>query len=430
MSIMNLDNLHNLFRRCSHLYAWLATSLVAVTSAPTLGAADQPRFDQVPGVVVNHRPASSRTYLGSPGIAVWTNGSYVVSHDFFGPATQENRVAVFSSEDRGQTWHPLTEFEGGFWCSLFVHRGALYLLGSSRGNGEAVIRRSTDGGRTWTAPKDAQSGLLLAGAKYHGAPVPVVVHKGRIWRAMEDVMGPPGWGKAFRAFMLSAPEDSDLLVATNWTQSNVVGSDPSLLGGKFGGWLEGNAVVAPDGGIVNVLRADYRAVPEKAAILRASADGKRLTFDPASGFIAFPGGCKKFTIRFDSVTRRYWSLANYTLPKHAGGNIERTRNTLALTSSPDLRSWTVNCILLYHPDVVHVGFQYADWQFDGDDLIAAIRTAYDDGLGGAGGCHDANFITFQRFRCFRELTLADSAPTPVATEKENSTTKPTPHERN
>ena len=408
----SLKDVLGLIYRCS-LSSWTALSLVCAVLAPALGAADQSRFDKVPGVVVNHRPASSRTYLGSPSIAVWTNGNYVVSHDFFGPATEENRVAVFSSEDCGRTWRGLAEFEGGFWCSLFAHRGALYLLGSSHGNGEAVIRRSTDGGRTWTVPKDAQSGLLLAGAKYHGAPVPVVVHNGRIWRAMEDVMGPPGWGKAFRAFMLSAPENSDLLVAANWTQSNVVGRDPALLGGKFGGWLEGNAVVAPDGGIVNVLRVDYRALPEKAAILRTSPDGKTLTFDAASGFVDFPGGCKKFTIRLDPITRKYWSLANYTLPRHAAGSIERTRNTLALTSSPDLRSWTVNCILLYHPDVVHAGFQYVDWQFDGDDLIAAIRTAYDDGLGGAGNCHDANFITFQRFSHFRELTLADSVPIPA-----------------
>jgi len=54
---------------------------------------------------------------------------------------------------------------------------------------------------------------------------------------------------------------------------------------------------------------------------------------------------------------------------------------------------------------------YADWQFDGDDLIAAVRTAFDDGQSGAHSNHDANFLTFHRVRNFRRLTLADSTPT-------------------
>ncbi len=37
-------------------------------------------------------------------------------------------------------------------------------------------------------------------------------------------------------------------------------------------------------------------------------------------------------------------------------------------------------------------------------MIALSRTAYDDGLGGAHSQHDANFITFQRFQNFRDLT--------------------------
>jgi hypothetical protein len=50
------------------------------------------------------------------------------------------------------------------------------------------------------------------------------------------------------------------------------------------------------------------------------------------------------------------------------------------------------------------GFQYADWQFDGDDIIAVVRTAFDDGEGGAHTYHDANFLTFHRWKNFRELS--------------------------
>lgn len=356
-----------------------------------------------PGVVIAHSPAPTRQYLGSPSLAILPDGTLVASHDFFGPGTTHDTVHLYGSTDRGEHWRRRAEVRGAFWSSLVVHRGALYLLGTSHQDGDIVIRRSRDGGRTWTEPRDAQSGLLRSDARYHCAPVPVVEHDGRVWRAFEDIMGPGGWGSNFRSFMLSIPADADLLVATNWVTSNRLSRDAAWLRGKFGGWLEGNAVVSPDGRIVNVLRADYRDPDEKAAIIEISRDGLTASFDPETGFVGFPGGCKKFTVRRDPRGGGYWALGNFIPPSQRGGNVERTRNTLALVHSPDLRAWTVRCELLHHPDRVNHGFQYADWQFDGDDLIAVVRTAFDDEYGGAHGCHDANFITFHRWKRFREM---------------------------
>lgn len=367
-----------------------------------------------PGIVVAHSPAPTRQYLGSPSVVILPDGDLVVSHDFFGPGSTRNLVHVYGSKDRGLTWERRSEVRGAFWASLFVHRGALYLFGTSLQDGFVVIRRSNDGGRTWSEPKDSGTGLLLADAKYHCAPVPVVEHAGRLWRAFEDVMGPGGWGSSFRSFMLSAPVDADLLVATNWTASNRLGRDASWLDGKFGGWLEGNAVVTPDGGIANLLRADFREPREKAAVITVSADGRTAAFDPERGFVGFPGGCKKFTVRRDPRTGAYWGLANYIPPSQEGGNVERTRNTLALVHSPNLRDWEVRCVLLHHADRTNHGFQYPDWQFDGDDLVAAVRTAFDDEHGGAHGCHDANFITFHRWTGFRGLRPADGVLDPEA----------------
>ena len=388
----------------------LAASLVAAFIAAA--NAELPPA-HVPGVVIDYIPASTGTYIGSPSIAILPNGDYVASHDHFGPKTKEHEcalTAVFRSADRGKTWKKVSEINGAFWSSLFVHRGALYLLGPNRHHGNILIRRSTDGGGTWTTPTNNTNGLLRDNGEYHCAPMPVIEHAGRLWRAFEWRHPPVAWGINYRAAMLSAPVDADLLNASSWTLAEPLPSDRAWNGGDMGAWLEGNAVVAPDGGIVDILRVQTTSPDEKAAIVHVSADGKKTSFDPATGFVNFPGGAKKFAIRFDPQGKLYWSLANIIPECHRANNAGGIRNTLALTCSPDLTNWTVRCIVLYHPDTAVHGFQYVDWLFDGNDIIVASRTAYDDGRGGAHNFHDANYLTFHRIAGFRRLTMADSVP--------------------
>lgn len=375
----------------------------------------QPVPVRVPGVVITHSPKSTGIYIGSPSLAILPDGRYVASHDEFGPGSTEHvraQTRIFVSEDKGQTWQPVAVVQGQFWSSLFVHRGKLYLLGTWSHYGNLVIRRSDDGGKSWTEPVDQNSGLLAVG-RFHCAPVPVVEHAGRLWRGVEDTTDPRRWGQSFRARVISAPADGDLLRAETWTLSEPLAGHPSWLDGKFGGFLEGNIVVSQRGEIFNILRV---ACPEggKAAVVKVSVDGRRLSFDPSRDFIDFPGGAKKFTIRFDPVSKKYWSLVNWVPPRHRGPPAASVRNTLALISSSDLCTWQIRTILLYYPDPVHHGLQYPDWLFEGDDIIAVIRTAYDDEEGGAHNAHDANYLTFHRFTDFRKLTMEDSAVPPEA----------------
>jgi arylsulfatase A-like enzyme len=379
------------------------------------GAKDE-KGPKPPGVVIDHVPATSNQYVGSPSLAVLPDGELIATHDLFGPGSSKDRTVVFASVNGGKNWERRAEISGQWWSGLFPHKGALYLMGTSKEYGHVVIRRSDDNGRTWTTPKDRDSGLLLDDGKYHTAPVPVVFHQGRVWRGMEDAQGPGGWGSHFRSFLMSAPADADLLKAASWTCSNRLGRDPVWLGGKFGGWLEGNAVVAPDGRVVNLLRVDHPTDDGNAALVTFNEDGTKASFDPEKGFINFPGGAKKFTIRYDPTDKCYWSLTNPVLEQHRGERPGRVRNALALCRSEDLRTWEVRCVLLYHPDVQRHGFQYADWQFDGDDLIAVVRTAFDDAEGGAHNQHDANYLTFHRFGDFRRLTSKDSVPTKAPAE--------------
>jgi hypothetical protein len=98
--------------------------------------------DDVPGVIINHSPARSGRYLGSPSLAILPNGDFVASHDFFGPKANCRTNAttlVFASKDRGETWQQAATLSPSFWGKLFVHRDRLYLLGTGHEYGDVLI---------------------------------------------------------------------------------------------------------------------------------------------------------------------------------------------------------------------------------------------------------------------------------------------------
>lgn len=360
--------------------------------------------------IVSHRRSDTGQYIGSPSLAIMPDGAYVASHDLFGPGSTEwtsGVTLVYRSEDRGHTWRPIARVEPAFWSNLFVHGGALYLFGTTHHHGLLVIRRSDDGGRTWTVPCDETSGLLTACGHYHTAPMPMLVHAGRIWRAVEDAGDGGNWGERYNPMVVSAPAGHDLLKRDGWMFGPPLIQSRSWLGGEFGGWLEGNVVVTPTGGMANLLRVACPA-GEKAALVTLSDDGHGLRFFPERDFVDLPGGATKFTVLREKAGD-YWTLANMVPPRHAcPHNASLVRNTLALLRSTDLRHWELRCVVLYHPDAVRCGFQYVDWLFDGPDIVAVARTGYDDAYGGARKAHDANFMTFHRLADFRAASSADS----------------------
>ncbi len=365
---------------------------------------------EVPGVVIDHAFAEDSLYIGSPSICILPNGNYIATHEYFSAKdlNKSSNTVVFLSTDKGNSWKHISTIQGQIWAKVFTIDSTLYIIGPVSSGEDLVIRKSTDKGYHWTNPIDKYSGRIFNG-RYHTAPTSIVFFNNRIWKAVEDMDGPSDeWGIKFRAMMVSAPLNSNLLQASNWTKTNAMPYKKEYLNGHFGGWLEGNAVVGPDKKVYDILRTDYRESDgEKAAIISVSDDGKKVSFNAHNDFINFPGGCKKFNILYDSISNLYWSLSNYVPDSDKGFNVERTRNTLALIYSKDLRNWTIKGIILHHQDVLKHAFQYVDFQFEGDDMIFVSRTAFDDHKGGANSQHNANYFTFHRIKNFRNYITPD-----------------------
>lgn len=353
-----------------------------------------------PGVVIHNSPAVTHRYVGSPSIVIMPDGTYIASHDYFGNRISE--TFVYRSADRGRSWTRIAELKSLTWASLFNRGKELYLIGVSpkctMGYGDFVIRKSLDQGRTWTEARDEKSGLIRRG-HYHCAPVPIVRHQGRYWRALENMGQAWGWGP-FSALMTSIPVKADLLDAGQWLLSNEVKYNAEWKAGATA-WLEGNAVVSPEGEVKDILRVAY-GPDDVAAMASVSPDGKHLSFQPQTDFIHFPGAAKKFTIRYDKKSRKYWTLSNFVLSKDRydadNGSI---RNTQVLMYSADLKQWCIADTVLTCDRPELYGFQYVDWQFDGKDIIFVSRTAWKDETGNPPRQHDANYLTFHRIRDFR-----------------------------
>jgi len=366
---------------------------------------------------VKYQDPASEIYLGSPSLIRLDNDQLLASHDYFGPNRphdelgRSNRTTVYLSTDKGLNWKRLKDIDGIYWATLFMHRGDVYLLGTSAANASVAILKSTDNGKSWTTPTDGNTGRLFEegsggnAPRYHCAPTPVLEHNGKLYKGFENVADNtlPGM-RGYTAFVISIDIEKDLLQASNWTKSNELSFDGSwdpLGSNPTTGWLEGNAVAGPDGTLWNILRVNSTPFHSRSAMIKIDDDGAKASFTP-DNFITFPGGQCKFVIRQDPTTKLYWAMLNAT------PDVATQRNILELHVSKNLKNWYFAKTLMAdnqgyskEKSIELTGFQYPDWQFDGDDLIYLSRTAYGQNVPRA---HDANRITFGRVEDYKEYT--------------------------
>lgn len=374
---------------------------------------------------IKFMPKESKIYLGSPALLKLPDGALLVTHDYFGPGIlspeQPALTSVYRSEDGGETWSNISQIIGCFWGTLFLHRNEIYLLSVTREYGDLVIRKSTDGGYTWTNPTNEKNGLLLKSGPGHKAPnwhsasaTGVYSYKGRLFKSLEELIVPEEGGDAlwrpdlFSASVISADENSDLLDAASWTRSNSIMMEsqkfpPELnLHIKHGGWLEGNFAEPPEGGLLMLMRVHLAHAFNRIAHIKVSDDGRNITFSHTDGVVEFIGGTSKFNVIYDEKTKCYFSLSHGYL----SDEFEHGRHNLYLVVSEDFKHWRTLKKLLCDDTGLDketarnfTGFQYPDFLIDGEDLLYVVRTAYK----GAHTFHDSNRITFHKERNFRNL---------------------------
>ena len=260
------------------------------------------------------------------------------------------------------------------------------MLGMSCEYGDLLIGVSDDEGATWSPPVRLFSGTNAQERGWHKAPMPIIEHENMLYTAID--YGSWRYG-GHASCIASCASDTDLLDPKNWHMTTPLSFDAQWSGlpeGKMDGLLEGNAVVADDGSIQNILRLQQQQANPSygtAVALRMINRDDPLEFESA---FCFPlGASSKFVIQ--KMKNTYVAIGNEPHMLEAPG----ARNLLSVAVSNNLRDWEIVERVVDGRDYDYrkVAFQYPDMALVGADLIILSRTSW----GGASTFHDSNMIT-------------------------------------
>lgn len=360
------------------------------------------------GTVVNYLHPNDQAYcfsghfLCSPSLLRHPDGYLLSSMDIFDRFHPQNLTMIFRSDDDGKTWYYVCDLMPCFWGKLFLHKGEVYMLACSTQHGDLLIGKSPDGGMHFDAPVVLLrgSGGRAAMDGYHKNPQPVLHCNGRLYETLEWGCSESGAHKArydYAAMVMSCDENDDLLNPASWSFTEPVVFDPQ--------WspelkhfapntrtLEGCMVVDPEGRLLNIMRFE-------------NSEGKTIVYEvdrenPEAPLkylrcMDFPANRTKFEIKYDAVSKNYYSIGTRIYDKDR----QDARNLCSLLVSSDLIHWRVAKDLFdyRHENWGKVGFQYVDFEIEGDDLIFLNRVA----LNNAANLHDTNYQTYHRLENFR-----------------------------
>lgn len=341
----------------------------------------------------------SGKYLCSPSLVRLPGGRLLASMDLYAGGYPQNLTLIYSSDDDGETWHYLSELMPCFWGKMFVHKGELYMLSVSTEYGDLLIGKSTDGGKSFSAPV----ALLRGGNGKHGSdgihknPQNMVYHNGRIYGTLE-------WGSWenreywHTAMVMSADENADLMKPESWSftypKKFECFSDELKDLERPVMTIEGTLVVDREGKLLDVMRFGKRG---SVLAYKVNENDPEAELEYHS-LITMDTGFSKFMIKYDDVSEKYYSIVSRLYDDEK----DWARNLLSLKVSNDLTNWDNVCDILDYRNLSadDVGFQYVDFEFDKDDIIFLCRTAFN----GAHSFHDSNYSTFHRIKDFRNIS--------------------------
>ncbi|MBQ9921616.1 MAG: hypothetical protein IJO52_05480 [Clostridia bacterium] len=230
----------------------------------------------------------------------------------------------------------------------------------------------------------------------HKNPQNIVIYNDRIYTTLE-------WGSwsnnnyRHAAMVMSCDINDNLLVPENWSFSAPRKFNPNFAPEVAhlpycAMTIEGTLVTDPKNRLLNVMRfSGDRCV--LAYEVNTREHEAELSY---SHCIPFPANLSKFMIKYDVVSKKYYSIASRLCE-----TIKTNRNLLSLMASDDLENWYVVLDLLDYSnqDPNKTGFQYVDFEIEGEDIIYLCRTA----MNNAHNFHDSNYSTFHRIQNFRKI---------------------------
>ncbi len=360
----------------------------------------------VPGLAITYlHPedsefAFSGRYLGSPSLLRTKSGRLLASMDVFSKGDGGDHLTMlYYSDDNGASWRYSCDIVPCFWGKLFLLNDGVYMIGNSTSWGPLMIGRSTDDGKSFSAPAmilESENTEFFGGL--HKGPTELLITEDRL---IVDLQYGSWHRKRFADLALSISLKDDPLDPAAWVVTEPFELSPEQKLPGIIAAIEGNIVRTPDGKIMDVLRYAW-------------GKSLMLEFDPAhpeermkfAGYLDIPTTDSKCSILFDERSDCYISLVSYyregeeiSCAKISEG--AEVRNLLSLIYSKDLYNWKLAAHVLdyRHLDSKFTGFQYVDMSVDGDDLLFLSRT----GFNRAKTYHDSNFMTFHRIENFRAL---------------------------
>lgn len=306
---------------------------------------------------------------------------------------------IRQSTDGGLTWTLTHTFYKLKWATLFEVNGKVYVFG-------------------YVKPSETSLTGYSAIAEVTDKSCPAVLRQ--LWTNTTSVFEPMVIGDylylALDDGIASIPLTDDLTAATNWTVTNEPGDlvtkawFQNMTGKTLGQWGIGDAycqegnIVEKNGEIYVIYRTESQPYGNYGIMLKLSEDRKRIEFleNEKDSIIQLPTTVSRFVIKYDAVSGLYVMVSNWWMTENAC----RARNVLGLSVSKDLVSWTKVDTLLVDREMMNSeyscwahAFQYADFDFDGDDLVMTVRET----TGFSNTFHDGKYYTFYRVTNFRSM---------------------------